>query len=251
MRAASAIVAAAAALLLSTAAQAQDQPCPPNRIPPVALPHMKEAILNNQDITIVAIGSSSTEGWHASDKAHTYPAILQRALNGSLHTVHVAVLNRGIGGQDVSEELPRLEADALAVHPTVIVWQVGANGAMQHIAPDLFKRLLTSGVKRLLDAKVDVVLMDNQRAPAILAAPQHVLIDQAMADVALETGAGLFARGTLMDQWRQSGYPYERFVSNDGVHHNDYGYRCIARALATAMVEGLGPVTLPHTVAGR
>ena len=246
-----AILVAAAALLISATAYAQDQACPSNRVPPIALPHLKDAILQNQDITIVAIGSSSTEGWRASDKAHSYPAVLQRTLNSALRTVHVAVLNRGIGGQDVSEELPRLESDALAVRPNLIVWQVGANGAMRHIAPDLFKRLLTGGVQHLLDAKVEVILMDNQRAPNILAAPEHVLIDQIMADVALQTGAGLFARGALMDQWRQSGHPYEKFMSNDGVHHNDYGYRCIAHALAVAIIEGLVPISLPHAVAGK
>ena len=255
MRARSAILAATAALFLAATAhapaQAQDQACPANRIPPLALTHLRDAVRQNHDITIVAIGSSSTEGVRASDKAHSYPAILQNTLNSVLRSVHVAVLNRGIGGQDVSEELSRLEADALAVHPTLVIWQVGANGAMQHTAPDLFKRLLTGGVRRLLDGKVDVVLMDNQRAPNILSAPEHVLIDQAMADVAVQTGASLFARGALMDQWRQSGHPYEKFMSSDGIHHNDYGYRCIAHSLALAIVEGLGPNPLPHAIAGR
>ncbi len=60
-----------------------------------------------------------------------------------------------------------------------------------------------------------------------------------MADISVATGAGLFSRGALMDQWRTAGLSYDTFVSSDGLHHNDYGYRCIATTLATAIVEGL------------
>ena len=229
-----------AAFLLSTPAWADPLPaCPATHVPPLVLPHVREAVAANREVTIVALGSSSTQGWHSSDIAHSYPAVLQAQLNATLPTAHVAVLNRGIGGQDVVEEVPRLESDAIALHPSLVIWQVGANGAMKLISPELFKRLVTNGVRRLQEAKIDVVLMDNQRAPAILASPEHLQIDQAMADLSVSTGAGLFSRGALMDQWRVAGYPYDQFVSSDGVHHNDYGYHCVAATLATAIVEGL------------
>ena len=246
-----AMAAVSAPALVAPAAAEEAASCPSNKAPPLILPHVRDAIARNQDVTIVAIGSSSTQGWHSTDIAHSYPAILQRTLNTLVPTAHFAVINRGIGGQDVSEELPRLESDALSVRPTLVIWQVGANGAMKHIAPELFRRLLNGGVRRLMEAKVDVVLMDNQRAAAILAAPQHVQFDQAMVDVASNNAAGLFGRGVLMDQWRVSGYPYELFMSDDGVHHNDYGYRCVANALATSIVEGLARPAPSHDVAKR
>ena len=225
-------------------AHSQDA-CPAIEAPPLILPHVRDAVAHNHDVTIVAVGSSSTEGVHASDIAHSYPAVLQRSLNSGVPTAHFAVLNRGIGGQDVSEELPRLGRDALAVRPTLIIWQVGANGAMEHLAPPLFKRLLTGGVSRLVAANVDVVLMDNQRAPAIMAAPQHAALEEAMAEVATETGVGLFSRGTLMDRWRDAGEAYDHFISDDGVHHNDRGYHCIAAALASAIIRGIDKSPLP------
>ena len=242
----------ALALLLLAPAARGEEACPANRAPPLVLPRLKAAIANGQEVTIVALGSSSTQGWHASDLAHSYPAELQAGLSAALPTAHIAVLNRGIGGQDVTEELPRMERDVIFAHPQVVIWQVGANGAMRHMPPDLFKRLLATGVHRLQEANLDVVLMDNQRAPNILAAPEHVKIDQAMADVAASAGIGLFARGVLMDQWRDSGFPYDRFVSEDGVHHNDHGYRCVAEALVRAIVEGLGEAPKPpNAVAAR
>lgn len=237
-------------LLLAAAPGHAQEACPSNKVPPIVLPRMKEAIAANREVLIVALGSSSTQGWHSSDIAHSYPALLQAQLNAALPTAHVAVLNRGIGGQDVTEMLARIESDALSPRPAVVIWQLGANGAMKHTSPDVFKRLLSSGVRRLLDAKIDVVLMDNQRAPAILAAPEHVLFDSAMADVAVASGAHLFGRGALMDQWRNSGFPYERFMSDDKVHHNDYGYRCVANALGGAIIDGLSQ-TIPTVTARK
>ena len=230
-----------AVLSLATAnAETALPPCPANRAPPLALSRLREAVELDHEVTIVALGSSSTVGRRSSDVGHSYPAVLQAELSAALPMAHIAVLNRGIDGQDVAEMLPRIDRDALALHPALVIWQVGANGAMQRTDPVLFKRLVGNGVQRLQDANVDVVLMDNQRAPAILASPDNVPIDQALADVAKTYGVGLFGRDALMEQWQFSGFPYAQFVSDDGIHHNDRGYRCMAKALAAAIVEGLG-----------
>ena len=54
-----------------------------------------------------------------------------------------------------------------------------------------------------------------------------------------------------MDQWQQAGHPYEQFISTDGVHHNDRGYRCMAKALAGSILEGLGQPLAPIRSASR
>ncbi len=196
---------------------------------------------------MVALGSSSTAGWHSTDIGHSYPAILQAELSAALPQAHIAVINRGIGGQDAAEMMLRLERDVIAVQPTLVIFQVGANGAMRGANPEEFHRVVAAGVRRLQASRADVVLMDNQRAPRIIASPDHIRIDQALADVAAQSGAGLFARGTLMDRWQRDGHPYSEFVSDDGVHHNDLGYRCVAKALAGAIVEGLNAPTVTAT----
>lgn len=236
----------AAFLLLGgvTARGAEPPPpdCPTVKAPPLPLTRLRDAMLANNEITVVALGSSTTQGVRASDIAHSYPARLQAELTAALPGTHVAVINRGIGGEDVTEELARLERDVVGVHPTVVVWQVGANGAMRHMQPELFARLLTNGIHRLQQAHIDVVLMDNQRARNVMASPEAVRIEGVMADIAKATGVELFARGTLMDRWRDAGFPYEGFMSDDGVHHNDLGYRCIAVTLAQSMLDGLKAV---------
>ncbi len=94
-------------------------------------------------------------------------------------------------------------------------------------------------MRRLEAAGIDVVLMDNQRSPAVLASPIHAAFDAALAEVAAQAGAGLFARGRLMELWQDEGYPYAGFIADDGIHHNDRGYACVARALAASIVAGL------------
>ena len=134
------------------------------------------ALKAKKEIVIVALGSSTTEGVRASTPGHSYPAILQSELASGLPDSHVAVVNRGIGGQDAAEELARMDSDVMALSPALVIWQVGANGAMRGSDPVLFKHLVDSGVRKLEAAGADVILMDNQRSPMILGSPDHAKI---------------------------------------------------------------------------
>ncbi|MBV9248901.1 MAG: SGNH/GDSL hydrolase family protein [Acetobacteraceae bacterium] len=206
---------------------------------PLHLPNLKAALAAGTEGFIVAIGSSSTEGVMATDPAHTYPAVLQASLSRALPKMHFAVLNRGIGGQDAPEELARLDSDVIALHPQVAIWQVGANGAIRGTDPIVFGRMVKEGVRRLQAAHIDVVLMDNQRAPRVEASGESELLDEVLARVATETGASLFSRSMLMENWEQEGEPAQHFISADGLHHNNRGYVCVARALADEMVVAI------------
>ena len=233
------IILAALVLLSATAGLGQAQEsCPSVTTPPLALRKARQTFASGKEVVIVALGSSSTEGWMASNIANSYPAQLQADLEQAFPRAQFAVINRGIGGQDAKEELARLDADAIAVKPDLVIWQVGANGAMENSDPTRFKERVAAGVGRLKAAGVDVVLMDNQRSPAIMASPEHAIIEQALADVGAATDVPVFSRGALMDAWKQMGMGYDRFLANDGVHMNDRGYRCVAEALAKSLSRG-------------
>jgi lysophospholipase L1-like esterase len=224
------------------AAAAGTETCP--RTPPpqaVSLPHLRAALRGNEPVVIVMLGSSSTQGAMASDGAHNLPALLQEGLIAALPRTHVAVVNRGIRGQDADEEVARLDRDVISVRPQLVIWQVGANAVLRRSDPEGFGRTVEAGVKRLQEGGADVVLLDNQRAPQLLALPRHEAIERTLLDVAAATGASLFSRSALMDQWRAAGYPYEAFIASDGLHHNDLGYRCVAEALAKTIVAATGP----------
>ena len=93
--------------------------------------------------------------------------------------------------------------------------------------------------------------MDNQRSPMILASPEHGIMEQTLAELAVKYTVSLFSRGSLMDGWQRAGLPYSHFLANDNVHMNDLGYRCVADALAESMEAGLGQsqtrIALAHT----
>ncbi len=86
---------------------------------------------------------------------------------------------------------------------------------------------------------IDVVLMDNQRSPMILASPGHLLLERVLAELAVKYNVSLFSRGALMDGWKRDGLDYAHFLSDDSVHMNDLGYRCLGDALAASIEAGL------------
>jgi acyl-CoA thioesterase-1 len=225
----------------ATARAAEDDSCPTAPIPSFRLPVTKAAVAAGRPVVVVALGSSSSRGAAASDPAHSYPAVLQVELSMLLPRLAVSVVNRGNDGEDATQELARLGTDVIAVRPQLVIWQVGANGALRGTDPSVFRSLVTAGVTLVADAGADVILMDNQRAPQILHASARVAIEAAVADVARATNVSLFSRGAIMDIWRDRGFGYELFVGPDGLHHNDRGYRCIAKALSRAISAAVAP----------
>lgn len=224
-----------------SARAADDPACPASDMPSISIPLSRKAMAAHQELLIVAFGSSSTQSWMSSDQAHGYPAILQHRLNELLPGAHVAVINRGIAGEDAAEELERMDRDVLAIRPALVIWQVGANGVLSSVDPVVYRTLVADGIMRMQHAHVDVILMDNQRSPTLTASPDNDKINQATAQVAAENGISLFSRSKLMDEWKDEGVPYDTFISPDKMHHNDLGYRCLADAVASSIAAGLGP----------
>jgi lysophospholipase L1-like esterase len=233
------------------AAGAEEPACPPDPgLPALVLPHLASALAQGRTVKIVALGSSSTEGVMASGPEETYPAELQQALRAAWPGRQIIVINRGIGGQDARRELARMGRDVIAHRPQVAIWQVGANAALRRHDPDAFRRLVTEGVQRLQRRGIDVVLMDNQRSPRVLASGDSLVFDRELAEIARATGAALFSRDRLMRGWAREGNPAAEFIAGDKLHHNDLGYRCVAEALARSLLAGL-PHPLPEATADR
>jgi len=185
---------------------------------------------------VVALGSSSTQGYGASTPFHSYPAELLRTLQQLLPGVKVTVYNKGIGGQEVSQMLDRLERDVFAVEPDLVVWQVGTNAALRAQNVAEFRRLLAGGIDRMRAKGIEVVLMTPQFAPAFNALENEQEYLAAMAEVAREKGVGVFPRYEIMKYWFETEQmPYARFIARDGLHMNDFGYMCIGRLLAQAL----------------
>ncbi|MBP0494675.1 SGNH/GDSL hydrolase family protein [Pararoseomonas indoligenes] len=221
--------------LLASPARAEEAPaCPSAALQPLALPRLAEALREGREPVVVAFGSSSTQGAYASSPDRAYPARLEAALRRM--GIPVRVLNRGRGGEDALEMRARLEADVMAARPTVVIWQLGVNGAIREQSLARFRTLLRQGVTMMQEAGADVVLMDSQRGPWVAAhAVLRDLFDATLAEVAQERGAQLFSRRRMMDEWVAAGTPDAAMIARDGLHHNDRGYACLAEAVANGI----------------
>jgi len=202
----------------------------------VALPKARKAIETKKELEIVALGSSSTQGYGASTPFRSYPAELLRVLQKGFPTVKIAVYNKGIGGEDVTQMLDRMERDVFAEDPDLVVWQLGTNAALRAQNVSEFRRLLAGGIDRLRAKGIEVILMTPQFAPAFNALENEQDYLSAMEAVAQEKRVGVFRRYDIMRYWFEGErMPYAQFITRDGLHLNDFGYTCIGRLLAQAI----------------
>jgi hypothetical protein len=75
-------------------------------------------------LKVVAIGSSSTAGAGASDRAHASPARLEEELKGRLPNAEISVVNLAEMRQTTQQMIARFPA-VLEQRPDIVVWEVG------------------------------------------------------------------------------------------------------------------------------
>ena len=202
------------------------------------LPRVAERIAHGGPVTIVAIGSSSTAGLGASSATASYPSRLEVALHAKLPGIQITVLNRGSNGEEVSGMLARLDSSVVAERPDLVLWQVGTNAVLhaENVASDA--ALIAEGLKRLKATGADVVLIDPQFAPKVIAEPAAKPMDEMISAAAKQGGVALFRRFAVMRYWHNgANMPFEAFLSPDSLHMNDWGYDCMATLLADAIVR--------------
>jgi acyl-CoA thioesterase I len=189
-----------------------------------------------EPLTIVAVGSSSTEGVGASAPAMSYPSRLERELKDRFPAVEIRVLNRGVGGQDVGEEILRLGKDVIAEHADLVIWQVGTNAVLRRDSLDADQKLIRRGVELIKEEGADLVLMDLQYAPRVLARPAWDEMERIIKDIAHRSHVGLFRRFQIMQEWdRRQQLAPASMIGPDGLHMTDASYSCLASELAEAL----------------
>src|SRR5215470_7410366 len=198
-------------------------------------------ISTEEPLTIVAFGSSSTAGAGASKPEASYPTRLREHLS-SLLGHRVIVVNRGRNGDRVGDMLLRLPTEVIPEHPDAVIWQLGTNALLTELDRKDFSSLFSRGVREITDTGADLIVMDPQFAPKVLAHRQAEDFVRLIDDAALQVGAVLFRRFDLMRSWHDKHLGFEQFLSPDQLHMNDWSYGCLANALAYAIVRSLRPV---------
>ena len=202
----------------------------------VALDRSALRIDQGRPLTIVAMGSSSTLGVGASAPSMSYPSRLEGQLRDRFPDVEIRVLNRGIGGQDVGEELNRLDRDVVAEHPDLVIWQVGTNAVLRRDDLTADEQLIRRGVSLMKEDGIDVVLMDLQYARRVLARPAWGQMERVIGEIAHSNQVGLFRRFEIMQEWdRTQQLAPLAIIGPDGLHMTDASYGCLASQLAEAL----------------
>ena len=202
------------------------------------LVHTMRRLASGQPLTIVAIGSSSTAGAGASSPDASYPSRLAIELRTRFPGREITVLNRGVNGEETDNMMARFAADVLAAHPQLVLWQIGTNSVLRDHPLNPHAVQLHDGIERLKASGADVVLIDPQFAPAVLAKSETPGMVEQIALAAKQEDVDLFQRFAVMRDWHDVQHlSFGTFVSPDELHMNDWSYACLAKLLGGAIAE--------------
>ncbi len=202
------------------------------------LARVAQRLANGKPITIVALGSSSTAGAGASSPAASYPSRLEAELIARFPEQPVTVINQGVNGEEAAEMLARFDESVARAHPDLVLWQVGTNAVLRDNPLGPVDRLVHDGIARIKALGADVVLIDPQFAPKVIAKADAEDMVNLISAEAKQGNVDLFPRFAIMREWRdRDGIPFEAFLSPDLLHMNDWSYACIAKLLAASISD--------------
>jgi hypothetical protein len=206
-------------------------------------PHFFKALHGDGPVRIVAMGSSSTAG---RGDVVPYPARLEMYLRVQFQErfpdLRIDVLNRGKGGQEAIEELPRFKADIFDLKPSLVIWQVGTNAVFHGYDIKKVADAIGKGLQQLRGHDFDVLLIDPQYVTAMLydgkaeASEQMVSL---IATAAEKARVNLFRRWALMRHWHiHNNFGLADMVDPtdpDKLHQSDWSTMQVSLALGTAI----------------
>jgi lysophospholipase L1-like esterase len=210
------------------------------------LPHVAGKLANKQPVTIIAFGSSSTQGFGSSRPEYTYPSRLAAQLRRHYPASDITVINAGRGGEDAPEMMKRIKSAVLDASPDLVIWQVGTNAVIRGLDPGETERLIDEGVGMIKAANADVVLVDPQYSPRVNERTESAnRMVRALKKIAELRHAGVFPRFEVMRQWHEDQQiGFDKFVIADGLHMNDWGYACFAQLLGDDIIRSVGQLKL-------
>jgi len=217
-------------------------------LPPNPLKHVAIRFARHQPLSIVAFGSSSTEGVGASSPAAAYPNQLMKNLAAMLpQRQRVMVLNRGIGGEDADDMAKRLPG-VIAEQPDLIIWQTGSNDALRGVPVTRFIAETVAGVRAIRAAHIDVMLMEPQLCKALEGKEASPLYRDVVRLIGEDMNVPVIRRYDLMREWLATGLlTTDEMLSPDGLHMADGGYAMLAEVIAADIVHRARPALVAGT----
>ncbi len=211
-----------------------------------SLPRIAKKLVAGEPITIIAFGSSSTQGVGASSAEFSYPNRLADQLRRKYPDADITVLNQGVGGEDAPQMIQRLQKSVIDNNPDLVIWQLGTNTVLRGGDIEETASIIEEGVRRLKMTGADVVLVDPQYAPATTTATREADANKMVSVIkkaANKVKVGVFPRFEVMQEWHKDrAIPFDAFVISDGLHMNDWGYACFAQLLGDTIIKTVGQV---------
>ena len=119
-----------------------------------------------------------------------------------------------------------------------MIWQLGTNSVLRDRALTDAASVINEGLVKIKAIGVDVVLVNPQYAPRVLAKSEHDHMVKIISSVANQANVNLFDRFAVMRHWRMTeNIPFSEFLSPDELHMNDWSYACVAKLLGSAIAE--------------
>jgi lysophospholipase L1-like esterase len=230
------------------------------------VPRTAVAIARGQTMSIVAIGGASTLGGAAGSPDLAWPARLAVALTSRFPAARVTVDNRGVARETAQEMVARLNREAIAPKPTVVIyqypelgndmlwnevialkptlviWETGTTDAVRGTDVDEFRQTIQAGIDRLRAAEVEVVLMDMQFSRRTHAVIKFERYESVLREVTDANNVPLFRRHDIMHHWEEIGVLDLR--TGDPTKFRLIAarlYDCIGRAVADFITRGTHP----------
>lgn len=208
------------------------------------------ALSRGGPVTIVAFGSSSTQGVGATTRENAYPAQLEAILRQRLPGVPLRVINRGIGGDTVRQMMARLDKDVIQADPDLVIWQTGTNDALRKIDLDQFEALTEQGLDLIRESGADVMFIEPQYLPNDTPGSLYARYVEEVRSIGRDERVPVLLRHDAMAHWVKSGaMTSAALLSSDGLHMTDASYRCLAELAADAIVPAVARPVVPTPAA--
>lgn len=202
------------------------------------LPRTAEALKAHRPLRIVAIGSSSTVGLWMVRKEKTYPGVMYRELLRLDPAMQIEIVNSGRNGDTIPGNIARFQRDVFAHRPDLVIWQIGGNDFTWGEGIESLGHRIAEGVAMLRAQGADVILMDQQYTPVILAT-HYAKMQAAIAFVAREQQVAYLPRFDMLHKTVEAGVSIVSLSAFDGLHMSGDAYDCTGRVLARAIMAAV------------
>lgn len=123
------------------------------------------SLQEKDSVLIVAFGDSVTQGWtclHTRDPQGVYHNQLKQLLENRYSDVTVNMINSGVGGNQASDGLVRIDKDVIRFSPDLVLIEFGLNDSVKNGLAGMksFKQTMTAIIKRIQQqTDADIVLL--------------------------------------------------------------------------------------------